>query len=73
MRIYTVTCNGKPAAIVRADNPSEAVDIALELADPFGLDGTLGAREPDDAEMVSWLEHRSDHLLPADASLVTAS
>jgi len=72
MRIFTVTCNGRPAAIVRADNPAEAVQIGRELAEPFGLHGNLAAREPDDGEMVSWLEHRSDHLLPA-ASLAEAS
>ena len=73
MRIFTVTCNGKPAAIVRADNPAGAVQIARDLAEPYGLDGALAVREPDDGEMVSWLEHRSDHLLPAAAPLAEAS
>jgi hypothetical protein len=70
MRIYTVTCNGMPAAVVRADNPSDAVDIAQAMG---GLGGTLAAREPDDGEMVSWLEHRSDHLLPAFVPMAIAS
>ncbi len=37
MRIYTVTCNGMPAAVVRADNPSDAVDIAQALGGRDGL------------------------------------
>ena len=72
MRIFTVTCDGKPAAVVRADDPSEAVGIARELAEPVSLSGHLAAREPDDGEMVSWLARRSDHLLP-DIALATAS
>jgi acyl-CoA reductase-like NAD-dependent aldehyde dehydrogenase len=66
VRIYTVTCNGKPAAVVRAENPSEAIDIARELR--IGLDGYIAAREPNDAEMVSWLEHRDNHALPEAAA-----
>lgn len=73
MRIFTVTCNGRPAAIVRADNPAEAVQTARELAEPYGLHGNFAVREPDDGEMVSWLEHRTDHLLPEAASLAVAS
>lgn len=72
MRIFTVTCDGKPAAVVRADDPAEAVGIARELSLPIGLRGRLDAREPDDGEMVSWLAHRSDHLLP-DVALLSAS
>ena len=73
MRIYTVTCNGMPAAVVRADNPSDAMDIAQAMGGRDGLGGMLAAREPDDGEMVSWLEHRSDHLLPAFVPLAIAS
>lgn len=73
MRIYTVTCDGKPVAVVRADNPSEAAGIARDLAAPIGLRGAVGVREPDDGEMVSWLEHRSNHLLPNFVPLETAS
>ena len=73
MRIYTVTCNGRPAAVVRAEDPSEAVDVAREIGEVVGLRGGLAAREPNDGEMVSWLEHRSDHILPTFAPLATAS
>lgn len=66
MRIYTVVCNGRPAAVVRAGDTSDAIEIARHLFDEIGLRGTLVAREPQDAEMVSWLEHRTDHLLTED-------
>lgn len=72
MRIFTVTCDGRPAAVVRAESPSEAIDVARELGEGW-LRGPLAAREPDDAEMVSWLEHRSDHLLAAFAPFAAAS
>ena len=73
MRIYTVTCNGAPAAVVRADDASEAIDIARELGRDSGLRGSFTVREPNDAEMVSWLAQRCDHLLPESAPLAAAS
>ncbi len=63
MRIYTVTCNGKPAAVVRAETHSDAIDLARELGAAQGVRGQMAAREPTDSEMVSWLAHREDHLL----------
>ena len=71
MRIFTVTCDGRPAAVVRAADPDDAVIVARRLAEEMGLRGNFVAREPFDAEMVSWLEHRADHLLTA--SYATAS
>ena len=73
MRIYTVTCNGKPAAVVRAENPSDAIGIARELGISEGVRGYLAAREPNDGEMVSWLAHREAHLLPAAETFAEAS
>jgi hypothetical protein len=73
MRVYTVTCNGISVAVVRADDASEAVDIARELGQEAGLRGAFAAREPNDAEMVSWLAKRSDHLLPESVQLAAAS
>lgn len=73
MRIYTVTRDGTAFAVVRAGNPSDAMTMARELAEPIGLRGMLAAREPNDSEMVSWLEHRSNHLLPTAVPLATAS
>ena len=72
MRIYTVTCDGAPAAVVRAENPSDAIETARELAAPVVLRGYLSVREPDDSEMVSWLEHRDDHVLPDFARVAAA-
>jgi len=72
MRIYTVICDGTPAAVVRADNPADAIDTARELAAPVPLEGHLTAREPNDSEMVSWLERRDDHMLPAFAAMKAA-
>ena len=40
MRIYTVTCDGQPAAVVRAEDPAEAVAIARELNLPIRFVGT---------------------------------
>lgn len=73
MQIYTVTCDGNAAAVVRADSPSDAIGIARDLAEPVALRGAMAVREPNDSEMVSWLEHRSNHLLPTFAPLATAS
>ena len=73
MRIYTVTCDGRAAAVVRAENPIEAVEEARELGAAVGMRGHLAAREPNDAEMVSWLEHREDHLLPEFVPFAVAS
>jgi len=76
MRIFTVTCDGRPAAVVRAANSVEAVAIARRLASEEGHGEEqevrrFAAREPNDAEMVDWLEHRTDHLL--NEELATAS
>jgi hypothetical protein len=73
MRIYTVTDNGMAAAVVRAEDPADAVGIARALGGRVGLRGPLVAREPNDSEMVSWLEHRRDHLLPEFVPLAMAS
>jgi hypothetical protein len=72
MRIYTVTCDGTAAAVVRAENPGDAIDTARALAGA-SLRGHFAAREPNDAEMVSWLARREDHLLPEAAALAEAS
>ncbi|MGH7089483.1 MAG: hypothetical protein ACREFQ_11350 [Stellaceae bacterium] len=73
MRIYTVTCDGRPAAVVRAENPADAIEGARTLGEVVGLHGHLLAREPNDAEMVSWLAHRDDHMLPEFIPYAVAS
>jgi hypothetical protein len=62
MRIYTVTKENRPLAVVRASNPADAIDTALALT---ALDASddIAAREPNDAEMVGWLERRDDYVL----------
>lgn len=67
MQIFTVTHEGRPLAIVRAVNAEQAIAIARELAKEAAMPGMtsdvlLNARDPDDAEMVSWLEKRINHL-----------
>jgi hypothetical protein len=63
MRIYTVTRGDRPLAVVRAASPSDAIATALTVADQMGpLDG-IEVREPNDAEMVGWLERRADYAM----------
>lgn len=65
MQIFTVTYQDRPLAVVRARYPEEAIESARDMADAallrFGED--LDTREPDDGEMVGWLERRDDYLL----------
>ncbi len=69
MRIFTVTCDGRPAAMVRAADRAEAIALALDLAEQRNLLGLVAgprrfeAREPWDAEMVEWFQHHCDHLI----------
>jgi hypothetical protein len=62
MRIYTVTQADRPVAVVRATDAADAIETALALA-PASLAGDdLAVRDPNDAEMVGWLAHRSDYV-----------
>jgi hypothetical protein len=63
MRIYTVTRGDRPLAVVRAANPGDAIATALMVAEEVGPVDALEAREPNDAEMVGWLERRADYAL----------
>jgi hypothetical protein len=69
MRIFTVTCDGRPAAMVRATDKGEAIATTLDLAERRNLLGFVAgprrfeAREPADAEMVEWFRHHFDHLI----------
>lgn len=62
MRIYTVTKENRPLAVVRASDPADAIDTALALTALDHSDG-LEVREPNDAEMVGWLERRDDYVV----------
>lgn len=69
MRLYTVTCDGRPAAVVRAAAKTEAIAITLDLAEQRNLLGLVAgprhfeAREPAAAEMARWSRHETDHLI----------
>lgn len=62
MRIYTVTKGERPLAVVRASDPDEAIESALELIPVPADRASLEVREPNDAEMVGWLERREDYV-----------
>lgn len=69
MRIYTVTQGDKSLAVVRATDPDDAIDTALGLLPANIARATLEVRDPNDAEMVGWLERREDYVMePASAS-----
>lgn len=69
MQIFTVTCDGRPAAMVRATDKSDAIAAALDLAEQRNLLGLIAgprrfeAREPTDGEMIEWFRHQIDHLI----------
>ena len=67
MQIFTVMHHERPLAVVRARHPDDAIEAARELAWYEGsqriTDDDFGTREPDDAEMVGWLERRDDYLI----------
>ena len=69
MRIYTVTKEDRPLAVVRASDPAEAIDTALDIIPGETGKNQLAVREPNDAEMVGWLERREDYAMePASAA-----
>ena len=72
MQIFTVTHRERPVAVVRARRPEEAIEVARDMAEIAAVrlpqDEAYHAREPDDAEMVGWLERRDDYLLVEHAS-----
>jgi hypothetical protein len=68
MRIYTVTQGNRPLAVVRATDPDDAIDTALGLISTDIPRSALEVRDPNDAEMVGWLERREDYVTePATA------
>jgi hypothetical protein len=61
MRIYTVTKADRPLAVVRASDPADAIDTTLAML-PKAAPEALSVRDPNDAEMVGWLERRADYV-----------
>lgn len=43
MRIFMMTCDGRPAAVVRAANATDAVALTLDLAEARNLLGVVAA------------------------------
>ncbi len=72
MRIFTVTCDSRPAALVRASTPRDAITIALELAEERNILGVLAAprrfetRMPTESEMAEWRRHQDTDRLILD-------
>jgi hypothetical protein len=62
MRIYTVVQGERPLAVVRAADPSDAIDTALDMIPHEVGRPALDVRDPSDAEMVGWLERREDYV-----------
>ncbi len=63
MRIYTVTRAGQPIAVVRAASRIDAIDTAMAMMGVIEPEEALDVREPNDAEMVGWLERRADYVV----------
>jgi len=69
MSVFTVTCDGRPAAVVSASDRSDAIACALELAEERNLLGVVAAprrfdaRQPTDAEMAEWRGHKTEHVI----------
>jgi hypothetical protein len=61
MRIYTVVKADSPLAVVRASSRNDAIDTAVAMISALGSGDGLDVRDPNDAEMVGWLERRSDY------------
>ena len=63
MRIFTVTCDDRPAGMVRASDKTEAIAAILDLAEARNLLGVMAAprrfaaRQPTEAEMAEWQRH----------------
>jgi 2-keto-3-deoxy-6-phosphogluconate aldolase len=71
MRVFTVTRNALAIAVVRARSADEAVALAQDmiceaagLKEPPAAEG-FDTREPDDAEMIGWIERRHDYMIAA--------
>lgn len=69
MRIFTVTCDGRPAAVVRAKDPGEAVATTLDLAEARNLLGVVAAprrfvaRLATDLEAAEWHRHQAECII----------
>jgi hypothetical protein len=69
MSVFTVTCDGRPAAVVSASDRINAIAAALDLAEARNLLGVVAAprrfdaRPPTDAEMAEWRGQNTEHVI----------
>lgn len=69
MPVFTVTCDGRPAAVVDASDRTEAIACTLDLAEARNLLGVMAAprrfeaRLPTEAEMAEWRKQNTAHLI----------
>jgi hypothetical protein len=63
MRIFTITQADRAVAVVRASDPTDAIDSALALLPASTASDDLEVRDPNDAEMVGWLARRTDYVM----------
>jgi len=67
--VFTITCDGRPAAVVRASDKAEAIAIALDLAEERNLLGVMAAprrfeaRQPTEAELAEWRRQNADQII----------
>jgi hypothetical protein len=69
MSVFTVTCDGRPAAVVSASDRINAIACALDLAQARNLLGVMAAprrfeaRPPTEAEMAEWQGQNAEHII----------
>jgi hypothetical protein len=69
MRVFTVTCDGRPAAVVRASDRNDAIAKTLDLAEARNLLGVIAAprrfdaREPTAPEITVLERHAVDEVI----------
>ena len=69
MSVFTVTCDGRPAAVVTASDRINAIACALDLAQARNLLGVMAAprrfeaRPPTEAEMAEWQRQNAEHII----------
>lgn len=69
MRVFTVTCDGRPAAVVRAADSRDAIARTLDLAEARNLLGVIAAprrfdvREPTGVELTTLERQAADQVI----------
>ena len=69
MSVFTVTCDGRPAAVVSASDRINAIACALDLAEERNLLGVMAAprrfeaRPPTESEFAQWQSERAEHVI----------